>query len=80
MQAEAAALAKARGAGKPEKLHAQIAAGALEKYRNRYVLLRQAYLRDETLTIAQLLNQVSSQVGEAVAIRRFVRWEICPAA
>jgi elongation factor Ts len=76
-QAQAAA-EKARSAGKPERIIEQIVAGALEKYKNKYVLLRQAYIRDETITIAQLLNQVIGQSGENIVIRRFVRWEICP--
>jgi len=52
----------------------------LEKYRNRHVLLRKAYLRDETITVAQLLSQAISHIGENIAIRRFVRWGICPDA
>lgn len=73
-----AAVEKAQSAGKPAKIVAEIVEGVLEKYRNRHVLLRQAHIRDETVTIAQLLNQAISQIGENIVIRRFVRWEICP--
>ncbi len=69
---------KAREAGKPEKIIEQIVDGVLEKYKNRHVLLRQAYLRDETISVAQLLNQAIGQIGENIVIRRFTRWEICP--
>ena len=69
---------KARLAGKPEAVIAQITSGALEKYKNRHVLLRQPYIRDETLNVAQLVSQVSGTIGENVVIRRFVRWEIHP--
>jgi elongation factor Ts len=78
-QAQAAA-EKARIAGKPEKVIEQIVAGFLEKYKNKHVLLRQAYIRDEAITVAQLLSQAISQIGENIVIRRFVRWEICPDA
>jgi elongation factor Ts len=78
-QAQAAA-EKARSAGKPEMVVEQIAAGVLEKYKNQHVLLRQAYIREESITVAQLLNQAISQTGENIIIRRFVRWEICPDA
>ena len=74
------AVTKARLAGKPDRVIEQIAVGVLEKYKNQHVLLRQAYLRDESITVAQLLTQVSSKLGENVIIRRFVRWEICPDA
>lgn len=75
-----AARQKALAAGKPEAIIAQIVEGALEKYRAKHVLLRQPYLRDESLTVAQLLNQASAQIGEHIVIRRFARWEICPDA
>jgi elongation factor Ts len=73
-----AAVEKAKSAGKPAKIVAQIVDGVLEKYKNRHVLLRQAYIRDDAVTIAQLLNQAISHIGENIIIRRFVRWEICP--
>ncbi len=69
---------KRRAAGKPEQLVAHIVDGAVEIFFNQHGLLRQAYIRDETVTIAQLLNQVISQTGENIVIRRFLRWEICP--
>lgn len=75
-----AASAKAREAGKPEKIIEQIVAGVLEKYKNKQVLLRQVYIRDETITVAQLLDQAISHIGENIVIRRFMRWEICPEA
>ena len=73
-----AAAEKGRLAGKPEQVVAQIVAGALEDYKNTHVLLRQPYLRDESMRVAQLLSQASGQVGEKIAVRRFVRWEVGP--
>ena len=70
---------KARNTGKPEKVIEQIVDGVLEKYKNKHVLLRQAYIRDESITIAHLLSQAISHMGENIVIRRFMRWEICPA-
>ncbi len=75
-----AASEKARDAGKSEKIIEQIVNGVLEKYRNRVVLLRQVYIRDETITVAQLVDQAISHLGENIIIRRFIRWEICPDA
>ena len=75
---EQAAITKARDAGKPEKIIEKIVEGVLEKYKNTHVLLRQVYIRDEAITVAQLLNQAIGHVGENIVIRRFVRWEICP--
>ena len=68
----------ARSAGKPERVLKRITDGALEKYKNEHVLLRHAYIRDETITVSQFLNQVINQIGENIVIRRFARWEINP--
>jgi elongation factor Ts len=70
---------RARKAGKSERVIEQIVAGVLGKYKTQHVLLRQPYIRDENLSVAQLVSQAASQLGENIVIRRFVRWEICPA-
>lgn len=75
-----AAAERARLAGKSEPIIARILPGVLEKYKNQHVLLRQMYIRDETLTVARLLSQAIGQIGEKIVIRRFTRWEICPQA
>lgn len=61
---------------KPEALQKKILDGYLEKYKNKTVLLRQAYIRDDTRTIAQVLAQLIAQTGENTVIRRFQRWEL----
>jgi elongation factor Ts len=76
-QAQAAS-DKACRAGKPERVIAKIVDGVLEKYKNQYVLLRQVYIRDENITVAQLIHEAINQLGENIIIRRFMRWEICP--
>jgi elongation factor Ts len=73
-----AASEKARNAGKAERVIEQIVDGVLEKYKNQHVLLRQAYIRDENISVAQLVDQAIGQIGENIVVRRFVRWEICP--
>ena len=76
-QAQAAS-EKARAAGKPERIIQKIVDGVLEKYKTSSVLLRQNYIRDENITVAQLLSQAISHIGENIVIRRFCRWEIYP--
>jgi elongation factor Ts len=67
---------RARAEGKPETIIPRIVAGVLNKYKNDKVLLRQVYIRDDSLTVAQLLSRVSTGVGENIVIRRFIRWEL----
>jgi elongation factor Ts len=70
---------KARSAGKAERVIEQILTEVLEKYKSQHVLLRQAYIRDEEISIGQLLGQAIGQLGENIVIRRFIRWEMQPA-
>ena len=72
----AVAEAKARGDGKPEQILPRIVEGSLNKYRDETVLLRQAYIRDESKTIQDMLNEAIAAMGENVIIRRFARWEL----
>lgn len=70
------AMARAREEGKPEAMLERIAEGRLEKFKDETVLLRQAYIRDETINIEKLLMQNIAAIGENVVIRRFTRWEL----
>jgi elongation factor Ts len=69
---------RARQTGKPQAILGRIVEGQLRKFRDENVLLRQVYIRDESLTVAQLLGQAIARVGENIVIRRFVRWELEP--
>jgi elongation factor Ts len=62
--------------GKPEHVVEQIIEGQLEKYKDEIILMRQPYIRDESLTINKLLLQNIASIGENIIIRRFTRWEL----
>lgn len=68
--------AKAREDGKPEAVIPRIVEGYLSKFKDDFVLLRQAYIRDESMTIEKLLNQTVAALGENIVIRRFSRWAL----
>jgi len=70
------ATAKAREDGKPDNVIPKIVEGYLEKYKNEVVLLRQPYIRDESMTVQDLVNQVVVSIGENLVIRRFIRWAL----
>jgi elongation factor Ts len=67
---------RARAEGKPEHLMDQIVDGRVQNYLNEVCLLRQPYIRDETLTVEKLLLENIAALGENIVIRRFVRWEL----
>ena len=70
------ASARAREEGKPENMLEKISAGRLEKFKDEVCLLRQSYIRDESLTIEKMLHQNVGSLGENIVIRRFQRWEL----
>jgi elongation factor Ts len=72
----AVARARAVEEGKPEKIIDKIVEGRVEKFKDEVVLLRQAYIRDNTQTIQDLLNGLVASLGENIVIRRFERWEL----
>lgn len=70
------ARARAKEEGKPDAVADKIVAGRLEKFKDEVVLLRQAYIRDESVKVEQLVMQNIAAIGENVVIRRFQRWEL----
>ncbi len=70
------ATAKAKEDGKPEAIIPRIIEGTLEKFKNETVLLRQAYIRNEEITIQQLVNEKVAVLGENIVIRRFARYAL----
>lgn len=70
------ARARAREEGKPEQVWPRIIEGRIEKFKDEVCLMRQAYIRDENITIEQLLMQNVAAIGENVIVRRFARWEL----
>jgi len=70
------ATAKAKEDGKPDAILPRIVEGAVKKYKDEFVLMNQAYIRDESITIQELINQNVAALGENIIIRRFARWAL----
>ena len=62
--------------GKPENIVDRIVDGRMDKYIQEISLLNQEYIRDDNLTIEQLMLDKIAAIGENVIIRRFERWEL----
>ncbi len=73
-----AEIARARGKeeGKPDNVMPKIVEGRLEKYKDEVCLMRQAYIRDESINIEKLILQNVAAIGENIIVRRFQRWEL----
>ena len=70
------ARARAKEEGKPDNVLPKIVEGRIEKYKDEVCLLRQAYIRDESINIEKLILQNVAAIGENIIVRRFQRWEL----
>ncbi|HDD55857.1 MAG TPA: translation elongation factor Ts [Chloroflexi bacterium] len=69
------ARARYKEEGKPDNIIEKILEGMVEKFKTENCLLNQSYIRDEALTIRELLHEKISSIGENIVVRRFERWE-----
>ncbi len=67
---------QARQSGKPEKFWEKIISGRLEKFYAEVCLLEQTYIKDDTLTVQEVLNELIAKLGENITIRRFARYQL----
>ncbi|WP_136604733.1 translation elongation factor Ts [Paenibacillus dokdonensis] len=68
--------AQALNEGKPEKIVEKMVEGRIGKYYEEFCLLEQSFIKDPDKTIATLLKEKISTIGENISIRRFVRYEL----
>jgi len=68
--------AQALEIGKPEKMIDKIAEGKLNKFFKENCLINQQYVRDTSLTVSDILNEMIAKMGENITIKRFVRFKI----
>jgi len=62
--------------GKPEKIADKIVDGKMTKFFQESVLIEQPYVKDDKLTVKDLLEALAAKIGEKVAIRRFARFAV----
>ncbi len=67
---------KAREEGKKDAIIPKIVEGSLKKFKDEVVLLSQPYIRDESITVQDLINQNIASMGENVIVRRFARYAL----
>ncbi|MED5562292.1 MAG: translation elongation factor Ts [Cyanobacteriota bacterium] len=62
--------------GKPEQMKAKIVEGRIGKRLKELVLLEQPFIRDSSMTVAELVKQVAGKIGENIKVRRFTRYTL----
>jgi len=68
--------AQALNEGKPAHIVEKMVEGRISKYYEEYCLLEQPFVKDPDKTIATLVNEKISTIGENISIRRFARFEL----
>ncbi|MEZ4567915.1 MAG: translation elongation factor Ts [Desulfobacterales bacterium] len=68
--------AQALEMGKPEKMLDKIIEGKMTKFYKDSCLMNQMYVRDTTLTISDVLNDMIAKTGEKITINQFARYQI----
>ena len=60
-------------ASKPPQVVEKIVAGKMKKWYAENCLLNQPFVKDDAKTIGQVINEVSSCIGEKIEVKRFVK-------
>ena len=60
--------------GKPANVVDKIAEGKLTKYFQETCLLDQLYVKNNDLTVSDLVTENIAKIGENIVIKRFARW------
>lgn len=67
---------QARDQKKPENVVEKIVDGRVDKFYAESVLLDQPFIKDDSKTVRDLLNELVSKLGENIKIARFARFQI----
>jgi elongation factor Ts len=60
--------------GKPEGVKEKIVQGKVDKVMQELCLLNQPYIKDQSITVEELIKQSISKLGENIQVRRFSRF------
>jgi elongation factor Ts len=69
-------LAQAIASGKPPNIAEKMVAGKMEKFYEEVCLLEQPFIKDQTVSIGQLIATKVGKLGENIAVRRFARFKV----
>jgi elongation factor Ts len=67
---------RVRAEGKPEKMLDKIAEGRMSKFYEEVCLLEQPFIRENTISVADLIKTANGKLGDTVTVTRFVRYKV----
>lgn len=68
--------ARALADGKPEKIVERMVEGRLAKYYEEVCLLEQPFVKENSVTIGQMITTAIAKMGENISVSRFVRFKV----
>jgi elongation factor Ts len=68
--------AQALATGKPEAVVEKIVNGKMEKFYEENCLYEQHYIKDESVTIGEMVKLAIAELGENIVIKRFARFKV----
>jgi elongation factor Ts len=68
--------AQAAATGKPPQVVEKIVQGKIEKFYEEFCLLEQPFIRDQEVTVGELVSQHVAKIGENIRVCRFVRFQL----
>jgi elongation factor Ts len=70
------AQADPKNANKPANIIEKMVQGRIEKFFTDAVLLQQPFVKDQSLTVGEVVTQITAKTGEKVSVRRFTRYKM----
>jgi elongation factor Ts len=67
---------QAKATGKPDAVIEKIVSGKMEKFYEENCLYEQHFIKDEGMTVKELVDQAIAKMGENITIRRFSRFKV----
>ena len=68
--------AQAAATGKPSQVVEKIVEGKMAKFYEEVCLYQQPFIKDQTMTILQLIRTKIGKLGENISVRRFARFKV----
>lgn len=65
-----------KNSGKPQQVLDKIVEGRLNKFYQESCLMEQAFVKDQNITVGDLVRQMISKTGENIRVRRFTRYKM----
>jgi elongation factor Ts len=62
--------------GKPPEVAERIVEGKLAKWYEEHCLLDQAFVKDDTISVGELIHRSVGSLGERIRVRRFARYAL----